>query len=337
MSDENPIANQDLLDFGAADEAAQSASNEHVLTPSAPPASSDSDDFLVVNGDKASSNGSDIQEEMNKVIHELAASVQETLKNDKVVAEADSSSSSRSQAPPASEPQPEAAKSSKKSAKEAKDAKETKECSICPYYNLGCDYLSKVEIPPYVRDLLLWKDPKFTGIVFGTELVLLISLASFSLLTVIGSLMLLSLTSLGAYRFYLAFMFRIKGTPDETFDKLSAYEISLPKEKIKQLTHLLEDDINKVLNKVKSIVLWDNIYVSTVAFAAFYFIYCVGSVFNTLTLLILALVSAFTLPKVYEIYKVPIDGLLEKTTSTIHMGVKQVMTKLPFLNKKKIQ
>ena len=64
----------------------------------------------------------------------------------------------------------------------------------------------------------MWKDPKFTGAVFGTELVLLISLASFSFLTVIGSLMLLALTAVGSYRFYLAFMFRIKGIPDETFE-----------------------------------------------------------------------------------------------------------------------
>jgi hypothetical protein len=64
----------------------------------------------------------------------------------------------------------------------------------------------------------LWKNPKISGIVFGSELVLLISLASLSLLTVVGSLMLLALTAVGAYRFYLALMFRIKGTPDQTFE-----------------------------------------------------------------------------------------------------------------------
>lgn len=73
------------------------------------------------------------------------------------------------------------------------------------------------------------------------------------------------------------------------------------------------------------------------AFFGFYFLYCLGSIFNTLTLMILTLVGVFTLPKVYEIYKVPIDNIMEKATSTIHQGVKQVMVKLPFLNKKKVQ
>lgn len=56
-----------------------------------------------------------------------------------------------------------------------------------------------------------------------------------------------------------------------------------------------------------------------------------------MTLLTLGLVTAFTLPKAYDIYKVPIDGLLEKAIATVHMGLKQVMTKVPFLNPKKVQ
>ena len=45
--------------------------------------------------------------------------------------------------------------------------------------------------------------------------------------------------------------------------KLSKYDVSLPKEKIKQLTSLLEDDVNKVIRKTQSIILWDNITTSS--------------------------------------------------------------------------
>lgn len=150
------------------------------------------------------------------------------------------------------------------------------------------------------------------------------------------------------------------------YRKLSKYDVSLPKEKIKQLTSLLEDDVNKVIRKTQSIILWDNITTSSLvrggqplfalidqarrvsklffllynfskAFIGFYFVYCIGSVFNTLTLLILGLVTAFTLPKVYQIYKQPIDSVIEKTTAYVHLGVKQVLKKLPFLTKKKVQ
>jgi hypothetical protein len=39
--------------------------------------------------------------------------------------------------------------------------------------------------------------------------------------------------------------------------------------------------------------------------------------------MILAHVSAFTLPKVYQVYKQPIDQALEKFTSLVHQGTKQ--------------
>lgn len=353
MSEESNI--QDLLDFS------DNANNVNVnvdnqeennligdildqIAPSAPPAPASSDDFIVVNGDKgSSSNSSDTQEETNKMLLDLANSIQDSLKADKIIAAADSPSSSSSASvvaePPKSEPAP-APKAKTPTAEPSKagsPAKEQGSCIICPYYALGCDYVKKIQVPAYVSDLLLWKNPKLSGIVFGTELVLLISLASFSLLTVIGSLMLLALSAVGAYRFYLALMFRIKGTPDQTFEKLSKYDVSLPKEKIKQLTSLLEEDVNKVIRKTKSIILWDNITSSSLAFIGFYFVYCIGSIFNTLTLLILGLVTAFTLPKVYQIYKEPIDSVIEKTTAYIHLGVKQVLKKLPFLSKKKVQ
>ncbi len=50
----------------------------------------------------------------------------------------------------------------------------------------------------------------------------------------------------------------------------------------------------------------------------FYFVYCVGCVFNTLTILILAFVSAFTLPKVYLVYQKPIGKALIQATNVMH-------------------
>lgn len=331
MSDETQnFQSPELVHFGDVQTHRDLYAEKFSTEPSAPsPQPTSGEEFIVVNGEKSPYN----------LLEEAAAKVQEVMKNDKIVAEADSSSSTvqqRKSTPAVPEP---VASQTKLDSKTSKKEQDSANCSICPYYMLSCDYISKIQIPPYLRDLLLWKDPKFTGAVFGTELVLLISLASFSFLTVIGSLMLLALTAVGSYRFYLAFMFRIKGIPDETFDKLSNFDLSLPKEKVKQITVLLEQDINKLLNKIKSIILWDNIYASSISLAAFYFVYCVGSVFNTLTLVTLCLVTAFTLPKAYDVYKVQIDALLEKATATVHMGVKQAMKKVPFLNQaaKKVQ
>lgn len=218
------------------------------------------------------------------------------------------------------------------------DKKETT-CAtgLCPYYFLALNSLSNVQLPQQVSDLLLWRNPKLTGAVFGSSFVVLLSLASFSLLTVIGTLLVLASSVFGAYRFYLALLFRIKGVKDDTFEKLSAVDLSLPNDKIQEIGRLLETDLNSLILKLKSLLLWDNLSSSLKAFAAFYAIYWIGSIFNTLTLLTLLLVDAFTLPKVYQVYKQPIDQAIQKATDAVHCAVKQAMVKLPFLNKKKTQ
>lgn len=69
-----------------------------------------------------------------------------------------------------------------------------------------------------MKDLVLWENPKVSGAVLGSSLVLLLSLATFTLLSVASTLLLLALAAVGVYRFYLSLLFRIKGTYDETFE-----------------------------------------------------------------------------------------------------------------------
>jgi len=218
-----------------------------------------------------------------------------------------------------------------------KTAAESTSCGsfrACPYYFLGINCLSKVHIPPKVKELVLWQNPKLSGAVFGSSLVLLLSLATFTLLSVVSTLLLLALTTVGAYRFYLSLLFRIKGTYDDTFDKLSTTDFSLPKDKVQELARLLDNDLNRFVNQVKSIILWDNLATSSIAFFVTYLVYCVGSWFNTITLLILALVGLFSLPKVYQVYQVQIDQAIEQATAFAHKTADDIMAKLPFLKKK---
>lgn len=213
-----------------------------------------------------------------------------------------------------------------KSSEEEKPAKKVSNESssgfkTCPYYFL-------------VKDMLLWTDPRISGAVFGSSLVLLFSLATFTLLSVASTLLLLALTTVGAYRFYLSLLFRIKGTYDDTFDKISSFDVSLPKDKIQELARLLDTDINRGINHLKSIILWDNIATSAIAFFVVYMVYCVGSIFNTITLLILVHIGLFTLPKVYQLYQVQIDQTIQQATAFAHKTADDIMAKLPFLKKK---
>lgn len=63
-----------------------------------------------------------------------------------------------------------------------------------------------------VLDLIYWRDVKKTGVVFGSLLVLLLSLALFSVLSVISYLSLVTLTVTISYRVYKNIMTAVQKT-----------------------------------------------------------------------------------------------------------------------------
>lgn len=68
-----------------------------------------------------------------------------------------------------------------------------------------------------MHEILLWRDPKLSGAVLTASLVLLIFVATFSLLALAGSSLLLAMSAIGGFRLYLAILSRFKGQTDDTF------------------------------------------------------------------------------------------------------------------------
>lgn len=60
----------------------------------------------------------------------------------------------------------------------------------------------------------------------------------------------------------------------------------------------------------------------------------VGSWFSGMTLLIIAVIGAFTVPKVYEMYQEPIDQYLGMAQQHIKQVTDIVHEKVPFLKQK---
>lgn len=66
-----------------------------------------------------------------------------------------------------------------------------------------------------VDEVLQWKDPKISGAILAVLFISLISIATFSLLSIFGFLLLATMTVIGGYRLYVAILFRIKGQSDD--------------------------------------------------------------------------------------------------------------------------
>jgi len=174
-------------------------------------------------------------------------------------------------------------------------------------------------IPPYTLDLLYWRCPKKTGFVFGSILVLLISLSMYSVITIVAYLALAILSGTFTYVAYRKCLTALQksgeGNPFEIYlsrDVMGSME--------QDLKHGLESTLvqaGKCLDLLRHYFLIADIF-DSVKFAVFLWLLTyIGAWFNLLTITILAHISIFTLPKIYEVHRDQIDSYVNLVSSQI--------------------
>ncbi|XP_013409883.1 reticulon-1-A-like isoform X3 [Lingula anatina] len=191
------------------------------------------------------------------------------------------------------------------------------------------------EVPKAVLDLIYWRDVKKTGVVFGSVLVILLSLTSFSVISVLAYVSLAALTVTFSFRVYKNVLQAVqKSNEGHPFKVWLEKDISLPEDKMQQAARALAQHLNEDAVRLRRLFLVEDL-VDSVKFGLLLWVMTyIGAWFNVMTLVILAVVAVFTLPKVYETYQVQIDEVLDKAKTQIMNVVEQVKAKLPFLNKK---
>ncbi|XP_042225755.1 reticulon-1-A-like isoform X4 [Homarus americanus] len=187
-------------------------------------------------------------------------------------------------------------------------------------------------------DLIYWKDVKKTGVVFGGFLALFISLAYVSFISVLSytSLTVLSVTII--YRVYKNIMQAIQKSQDgHPFKNLLELDTDLPLEKVHDASDAFVNWWNPKFTEVKRLFLVEDL-VDSVKFGCL--LWCltyVGSWFNGLTLVTLATVALFTLPKVYEQNKTQVDQYMGLVKNQVNDVMSKVKAALPIGNKEKTQ
>ncbi|XP_075582554.1 reticulon-3 [Pelecanus crispus] len=187
-----------------------------------------------------------------------------------------------------------------------------------------------------VHDLLFWRDVRKTGVVFGVSLVLLLSLAALSVISVVAHLALALLSVTISLRVYKAVVQAVQkseeGHPFRTYLEL---DVTLSPEAFQAHATAVAHHLNQALRFFLRLFLVEDLVDSLKLAMAMWLLTYVGAVFNGITLLILAELLAFTLPPLYEKYKVQIDhyvGIAHRQTKDL---VAKIQAKLPGLAKKK--
>lgn len=189
-----------------------------------------------------------------------------------------------------------------------------------------------------VAEYVYWRDVKKTGLVFGSSLVLLLSLTYFSLISVVAYVALALLSITITFRVYKNVLQAVqKSNEGHPFKEYLEMDINLSPETVKETSETLVHHVNCVTSKLRSLFLVEDLVDSLKLVVFLWCMTYVGGWFNGMTLVILALVSVFTLPKVYETNKTQIDHYMNLVRTQLNDVCGKINAKIPLCKKKKEQ
>jgi len=179
--------------------------------------------------------------------------------------------------------------------------------------------------------LVYWENPIVSGAVFGSVLVTLVSLCYYSLIYVVSNLSLLLLFAVGAIKLYTKIMVMLgKATPgSDPLEPIAAMSVTIPTDNIQAYSKTASDKINAIVSELRRLFLVDNM-VDTIKFGlSLWCITYIGAWFNAMTLIILAWIAAFSIPKVYLMNQDQADEVIGKVMTQVEEIKSKVMAMIP--------
>uniref|UniRef100_A0A034W604 Reticulon-like protein n=1 Tax=Bactrocera dorsalis TaxID=27457 RepID=A0A034W604_BACDO len=199
------------------------------------------------------------------------------------------------------------------------------------FYKYGLDAWFKPErLHPRVESLIYWRDVKKSGITFGAGLVTLLAISCFSVISVFAYLSLLTLAGTVAFRIYKSVLQAIQKTPEgHPFKEYLDIDLTLSQEKVQNIAGVAVAHVNGFVAELRRLFLVEDL-VDSIKFGVILWVLTyIGGWFNGMTLVILAFVSLFTLPKVYENNKQSIDTYLDLVRSKLTEITDKIKAAIP--------
>ncbi|XP_023025653.1 reticulon isoform X3 [Leptinotarsa decemlineata] len=182
---------------------------------------------------------------------------------------------------------------------------------LCVFFSPNA-WFNPEKLDPKVESLIYWRDPKKSGPVFGGVLLVLLSLTYFSLISVVAYLSLLALSLTIAFRIYKNVVQAVQKTGDgHPFKDFLEMDMSLPQDKVKEISEVIVAHVNAAVVELRRLFLVEDLVDSIKFGVLLWTLTYLGAWFNGMTLIIIAWVALFSLPKVYETNKTQIDANLE--------------------------
>ncbi|XP_041842452.1 reticulon-3 isoform X1 [Melanotaenia boesemani] len=201
---------------------------------------------------------------------------------------------------------------------------------VAEAYHLAEHVLTAILTHLSVKDLIHWRDPKKSGLVFGLSMLLLLSLAAFSVISVASYLLLALLCVTITFRIYKSVVQAVqKSSEGHPFKALIDKDVSIPPETFRKHVDASLTYINRALKQMSRLFLVEDLVDSLKLAVVMWLLTYVGAVFNGITLLILADILLFAVPPVYEKNKTQIDQYIDLVRTQVNTTIAKLQEKLP--------
>ncbi|XP_043099612.1 reticulon-3 isoform X1 [Puntigrus tetrazona] len=201
---------------------------------------------------------------------------------------------------------------------------------VAEAYHLAEHVLTAILTHLTVNDLVHWRDPKKSGVVFGVSLLLLLSLAAFSVISVVSYLLLALLCVTISFRIYKSVIQAVqKSSEGHPFKALMEKDVTVPPETFRKHVDACLSHVNRVLKQMSRLFLVEDLVDSLKLAVVMWLLTYVGAVFNGITILILADILLFSVPPVYEKNKTQIDRYIDIARTQINTTIAKLQEKLP--------
>ncbi|KAL0993886.1 hypothetical protein UPYG_G00115200 [Umbra pygmaea] len=181
-----------------------------------------------------------------------------------------------------------------------------------------------------VMELVYWRDPKKSAVAFGMSLLVLLSLATFSVISVVSYLLLALLCVTITFRIYKSVLQAVqKSEEGHPFKALMEKDLSVKPETFRKYVEVGLSYVNHVIKQARHLLLVEDLIDSLKLAGFMWLMTYVGAVFNGITILILADIIFFSTPLVYEKNKAQIDKYVDLIRTRVEVTLATLQDKLP--------
>nr|AAT64131.1 reticulon 6-a2 [Danio rerio] len=188
---------------------------------------------------------------------------------------------------------------------------------------------------PSVLQLLYWRDVRASALVLGSLLLLLLFLSCCSVISVLSYSALCLLTLTLSTRVFTAVLQAMRKTEDgHPFRQYLERDVLLSADAVHTHSEALLRRINTALVELRRLFLVEDLVDSLKLAVGLWLLTYVGSWFNGLTLLIIALIGAFSGPIAYERHQSEIDQFISMINTQMREALGKVLAMVPGGKKK---